>query len=381
LSERPPDEEEASMFSLEPSEEQRMIRETARSFAAERMRPVARACDEKGEILGDLLEAAWELGLVSAAIPEAYGGAGMERSAVTGALVMEELGWGDLSIAMAMMAPALFAYPLLSDGTEEQKQKYLPLVCGGSPARLTAALVEPVLQFDASSLAATAALRGGRYVLSGKKCFVPLGGSADVFLVYAALEGRPGYEHVGGFIVERGKKGLAIGQRERNMGLKALDTVELECDQVEVGEEAVLGGAKGCEFARIMSYSRVALCALAIGVARAANEYARDYAKERIAFGEPIAHKQAISFMIAEDYMDIEAARLLTWEAAWRLDTGRDAFKEAYLAKLFTDQMVVKATDNAVQTLGGHGYIREHPVELWLRNGRGFSAFEGMATV
>ncbi len=369
------------MFSLEPSEEQRMIKETARSFAVEKIRPLARSCDEKGDIPEELLTAAWELGLVHAVIPEAYGGSGMDRSAVSGALVMEELAWGDLSIALAMMAPALFAYPILTYGTDDQKKRYLPLVCHGARARCTAAVIEPLMQFDVSSLSCRLEPRGTGYVLSGKKCLVPMASDAQVYLVYASREGLPGYEHVVGLLVDRDKKGIQVHPRERYMGISALDTAQMTFDQVEISEEDILGGGQGCDFAKIMSYSRVALCALAVGVAKAANEYARDYAKERIAFGEPIAHKQAISFMIAEDYMDIEAARLLTWEAAWLLDTGRDAFKEAYLAKLFADQMVVKATDDAVQTLGGHGYIREHPVELWLRNGRGFSTFEGMATV
>ena len=369
------------MFSLEPSEEQRMIQDTAKSFAAEQMRSRYRDCDEKGELPDDLLNGAWELGLVSAVVPEAHGGTGMERSAVTGAMMAEELAWGDLAMTLAMTAPALFAYPILTVGTDEQKKKYLPLLCQLQPAKLTAAVMEPLVNFDLSGLTCTAKAKGKGFVLNGRKCFVPLGGKAEKILVYAAKDGKPGYENVGGFIVERGQKGLTVGERERNMGLAALHTVELELQDVEVGAEAVLGGDQGCDFARLMSYSRVALSAMALGVARAANEYALNYAKERVAFGEPIAHRQAISFMIADGFMELEAARLLIWEAAWRLDAGKDAFKEAYLAKLYTDQVVVKCTDDAVQTLGGHGYIREHPVELWLRNGRGFSTFEGLATV
>jgi alkylation response protein AidB-like acyl-CoA dehydrogenase len=241
--------------------------------------------------------------------------------------------------------------------------------------------MEPVMNFDLSTLACTARKKGSGYVLSGKKCLVPMASTAETFLIYAAIDGKRGYENVCGFVVQRGQHGLSVGEREKNMGLASLDTVALELSDVQVGGNAVLGGDKGCDFARLMSYSRVALCAMAVGVARAANEYARDYAKERIAFGEPIAHKQAISFMIAEGYIEIESARLLAMEAAWRLDAGLDAFKEAYLAKLFADQMVVRITDDAVQTLGGHGYIREHPVEMWLRNGRGFTTFEGMAMV
>lgn len=369
------------MFSLELSEEQRMIQDTAKSFAAEQLRPRARDCDEKGALPEDLLASAWELGLVSAVVPEELGGGGMKRSAVTGAIMLEELAWGDLALALAMTAPALFAYPVLTVGTEAQKKKYLPLLLETKPAPLTAAVIEPAISFDLSELACQAKKKGAGFLLSGKKCLVPLGSSAQSFLVYAAVDGKPGYENVAGFIVERGQKGLKIGGRERNMGLAGLDTVELELSEVEVGGDAVLAGGPSCDFAKLMSYSRVALGALAVGVARAAQEYALEYAKVRVAFGEPIAHRQAIAFMIADDYMEIESGRLLTWEAAWMLDAGKDAFKESYLAKLYTDQVVVKATDDAVQTLGGHGYIREHPVELWLRNGRGFSTFDGLATV
>jgi alkylation response protein AidB-like acyl-CoA dehydrogenase len=373
--------EEETMFSLEPSDEQRMIAETAEAFAAGQMRKIALECDEKREIPEALLNSAWELGLVSAVVPEEYGGAGMERSAVTGCLMLEELAYGDASMAMAMMAPALFTYPIITCGTEEQKKKYLPLLNEATPAKLTAAVMEPGIEPDLSELKCVAKKSGSGYVITGKKCFVPLGGSAEKFLVYAAIDGKPGYENVGAFIVEKGAKGLTVSEREQNMGLLALETVSLDLAEVEVDMDAVVGGDQGIDFAQLTSYSRVALNAMAIGLARAANEYARDYAKERHAFGEPIAHKQAIAFMVTDGYMEIEAARLLNLEAAWRLDQGLDSFKESYLAKLVADETVLKCTDDAVQTLGGHGYIREHPCAMWLCNARGFTTFEGMAIV
>ena len=369
------------MFSLTPSDEQKMIAETAGSFAREQVRPRAHEADEHGQIPADLLQAGWDLGLVGAVVPEAYGGAGMERAAVTGAMVAEELAFGDLAIALALLTPALFAYPVLSCGTDGQKAKYLPALNGPSPAALTAAVMEPTMNFDLSALATVAKKSGAGWTLDGKKCLVPLAATAERFLVYAAIDGQPGYENVGAFIVESGAAGLTVTERERWMGLGALPTAGLELAGVQVDAAARLGGDTGCDFGKLMSYARVALAAMAVGVARAANQYARDYAKERVAFGEPIAHKQAIAFMIAEDYMEIEATRLLVWEAAWRLDAGQDAFNAAYLAKLYADQMVLKAADDAVQTLGGHGYIREHPVELFLRNGRGFATFDGIAIV
>ncbi|HNY66493.1 MAG TPA: acyl-CoA dehydrogenase family protein [Deltaproteobacteria bacterium] len=369
------------MFNLEPSEEQKMLQDMTRSFASEQMRTVAHECDEACMLASGFLDRAWALGLVSAAVPAEYGGTGFERSAVAGALAAEELSWGDLSLALAMLSPALFTIPVLKWGTPEQKKALLPLACGDSHPHLTAAVMEPFMLFDPAGMRTAAVRANGSYVLNGRKCLVPLGGTAEKFIVYAARDGQKGYENVLGLVVDRAQPGLTIGGRERNMGISALDTVELELEDVTVGGDAVLGGEEGMDFKALVSASRVALCALAVGTARAANEYARQYALERNAFGEPIAHRQAISFMLAEDYMEIEGSRLLTWESAWRIDAGLDAFKEAYLAKLYIDQVVVKVTDDAVQTLGGHGYIREHPVERWLRNGRGFCCFEGLSIV
>lgn len=367
------------MFNLEPSEEQKMLQDMTRSFASEQMRPLAHDCDEGCETPHGILDMAWDLGLVTSSIPEECGGAGFERSAVSGVLAAEELAWGDLSMAMAVLAPSLVAYPVLMAGTESQKAAVLPAVCSRVP--MTAAVMEPIMYFDPERMTVQAARSNGSWVLDGRKCFVPMGSSAEKFLVYAAREGRKGYEGVAGFLVDRNQLGLTVGGRERNMGLNALDTVELELKDVRLDPEDMLGGEQGCDFRRLIAHSRVALCAMAVGVARAANEYARQYALERVAFGEPIAHRQAISFMIAEDFMEIEGARLLAWDAAWRLDSGLDAFRESALAKLYAEQTVVKATDDAVQTLGGHGYIREHPVERWMRDGRGFSCFEGLAIV
>src|SRR5579871_3323919 len=174
--------------------------------------------------------------------------------------------------------------------------------------------------------------------------------------------------------------GLSVGERERNMGLKGLATYEVALDGCRVGAEARLGGG-GADFARALDQSRIALAAMGVGVAHAAFDYARDYAKERKAFGVPIATKQAVAFMLADMAIEIDAARLLVWEAAWRLDRGEDARKESYLARNYVAAIALKVTDNAVQVLGGHGYIREHPVEMWLRNARGLSTFEGLATV
>jgi len=366
------------MVSFQPTEEQQLIRDTVAAFAREQIRPQAHEADESGQIPPAVIQQGWELGLVQSAIPDAYGGAGDTRSVVTGALIAEELAWGDLSIAMHLLAPRLVVYPVVEMGTEAQKQRILAAYTGTEFCAGTAAVMEPRFDFDLAALTATARPENGAYVLNGAKCYVPLAADAAHVLVYARLGERDGYESVGGFLVEKGTAGLAVAEREKNMGIKALATHELTLTDCRVPAANHLGGDAGCDFAKLMNYSRVGLAAMAVGVARAAFEYARDYAKERKAFGVAIAQKQAIAFMLAEMALEIDAARLLMWEAAWKLDRGQEATREAYLAKNYAANMVLKVADNAVQILGGHGYIREHPVELWLRNGRGFATFEGL---
>jgi alkylation response protein AidB-like acyl-CoA dehydrogenase len=232
-----------------------------------------------------------------------------------------------------------------------------------------------------TTLATRAEKSGSGYVLRGHKCFVPNGSDAEAFLVYAREGGDEGFEHVQAFIVPREAKGLTVSAKEKNMGVHALDSVELTLDAVSVPADARVGADKGIDFERVMSYARVAQSALALGVARAAYEHSIAYAKERKTFGKPIATRQAVAFMIADMRIELDAARLLVWEAAWQLDKGAKATKESYLAKLYTDKMVLEVTDDAVMVMGGHGFIRENPVERWLRNGRGFAAFEGLALV
>jgi len=364
------------MVSFSPSEEQQMIINMVKEFSTDHLRKAYRECDESGIIPPDLLDTAWEFGFISTSIPEECHGLGEERSSLTGALIAEELAWGDLSIAMHILCPSLVAIPLTEMGTDEQKNRYLPDFCGDKFKTSTAALIEPRYNFDPSGLSTTAKLNGGDYILNGEKCFVPLAADADLILVYASEDGK-----TQGFLVEKGTAGLEINDREKNMGIKALATYEVSLKDCRVPKENRLGGDEGCDFSRIMNCSRVALSAMSVGVARGSFEYARDYAKERYAFGEPIASRQTIAFMLAEMAIEIDAARLMVWEAAWKLDRGDDSTKEAALAKDYADDMVLSVTDRAVQILGGHGYIRDHPVELWLRNGRGFATFNGMAIV
>lgn len=365
------------MYSFEPNEEQQMLVDAVGKYAGNDLRPAAHDAEESRELPKKLISKGWELGLLQASVPEAYGGFG-ERSAVTSALAVEEMAFGDLAGALAVMTPSLFATPILLAGSEEQKQAYLPKIIEGEWQPYTAALIEFAFDFDPNDLRTTVKLSGTEYVLSGEKAFVPFAKDAEAMIVYASLDGQ-----TQGFIIPKNSAGLSIAdEREKLMGINALPLYRVKLDNVTVPSSSRLGGASGHDFELILASMRIASASAAVGVARASFEYSKDYAKERDAFGMKIAQKQAIAFMLAEMATEIEAIRLLIWEAAWMLDNGKeDAFKQAYLAFTGAADMAMMVTDRGVQILGGHGYIREHPVEMYMRNGRGFAMFTGLAIV
>ncbi|MDJ0850531.1 MAG: acyl-CoA dehydrogenase family protein [Myxococcota bacterium] len=362
------------MIDFAPSEEQELIVETVRQFARNEIRPHAREAGEARKLPGDVLAHAHELGLVANAVDEAFGGGG-ERSAVTGALVAEELAWGDLAIALAILSPALVALPIQDGGSDEQKSERLPRFTSDRFHPGSLALVEPRFDDDPFRPKTTATRDGDGYLLSGHKCFVPWLDGGDTVLVVAS-EG----DGTQAFLVPRDAAGLEV-EPEKNMGLDALPTVELRLDAVRVPASARLGGEAGVDLGALVHRSRVALSAMAVGVARAAFETARDYAKEREAFGAPIATKQAIAFKLADMAIEIDGARLLVWEAAWLLDQDEDAAHAAVLARQQASRVALEVTDGAVQVLGGHGYTREYLPEMQLRNARGFASFEALAMI
>ncbi len=364
------------MYSFEPSEEQQMLVDTIRRYAITDLRAKAHDADEEGEFPHKLIEKGWELGFLQASIPEQYGGFG-DRSAVTGVLAAEEMAFGDLAGALAVMAPGLFCMPIALAGSDPQKQAYIPEIVENQWQPYTAAFIEPHFDFDANQMRTIAQPDGDGYIIDGIKSYVPFAPDAQAMLVYANLDGGSQ-----GFIVRKAVEGLQIGDRQKLLGIDALPVYPVTLSGVRVAAADRLGGAGGHDFAQILDAKRVAMAGLALGVSRAAFEYARDYAKDREVFGVKVAQKQVVAFMLAEMATEIEAIRLLTWEAAWMLDQNKpDASKEAYLALLGAADMTMMVTDRAVQILGGHGYIREHPVELWTRNGRGFATFNGLAIV
>jgi acyl-CoA dehydrogenase len=363
------------MYSFEPTDEQKIIVDAARKLAVKEFRSRMRDADENSEPAPEWMQSGWELGLLPASISEKYGGYG-EHSALTWVLATEELAWGDLSATLSLTAPNLVALPVLLCGTEEQKQKMLPHFCAESYVYGSAALMEPRMDFDPNSPKTTATKKNGKYSLSGVKCNVPFAAESEWILAYASLEGK-----CEGFLIPKGTPGLIAKAREKNMGMKAFPLYSVELKECEIPCSQRLGGEAGCDFQLILSSSRVALSAMAVGVARAAYEFALDYAKNRKAFGEMIAQRQSIAFTLSDMITDIEAARMLVWEAAWRLDEKKDALQEAYYAMNFTSDMSLMVADRAVQILGGYGYIRDYPVELYLRNARGFGVMEGIAII
>lgn len=364
------------MYSFEPTEEQHMLIDTVSRFAHSNLRPISHDCDEEGKLPIDLIKKGWELGVLQASTPEIYGGFG-EHSSVTGVLAAEEMAWGDLSGALAVMSPGLFAVPILLAGSEEQKKEFLPPIVEGDWVPYTAAVLEPYHDYDPNELKTIAEIDGDMITITGDKTYVPYASDAQMMIVYATLQGK-----TQGFIIPGGMSGIQIGDRQNMLGINSLPVFSVKFDHVRIPVKNRLGGIEGHRFEPIMASMWLANAALALGVSKAALEYAIEYAKDREVFGMKVAQKQSIAFMLAEMATEIEAIRVLTWEAAWMLDAGKaDAYKEAYMAATGAGDMAMMVTDRAVQILGGHGYIREHPVEKWMREGRGFAILTGLAII
>jgi alkylation response protein AidB-like acyl-CoA dehydrogenase len=360
-------------------EDQKQIQDMMRKFAENELKPIQRDCDEEDKLPAELLQKVWELGFCPNIIPEAYGGYEMGRSALNAAIMVEELAAGDVSLTMGALSPLLMAIPVLEFGTEEQKAELLPKFCGEKFYPATAALMEKRITFEPTVLHTTVEMYQDTMILNGSKCMVPLADQAEQILVYATTAKGAGAGAIEAIIVDKNTPGVTIGEKEKNMGFKPLPLFPVTFKDVELPKSKRLGGDKGINFMRLLNLSRANLCAMAVGVSRASNEYAIKYAKERYAFGEPIASRQAVAWMLGESAIEVAGMRMLAWRTAWRLDRNEDATREAALAKIYCADKTMLVTDYGVQVLGGHGYIREHPVELYFRNGRGFDTMEGLA--
>jgi alkylation response protein AidB-like acyl-CoA dehydrogenase len=366
---------EELLFDLTLTDEQRMNRDTVQRFAAEEIRPQASKSDEERLAPAGYYQKTLELGLTLMPIPEALGGAGVDRSPLSNVLNVEDLAHGDLSLALGTVSPLAFANTLLDQGSEAQREKYLPQLCGDKFFAVTTALAEPRTTFEPTRPICTARPDSDCFVISGTKSLVPLGLDAEFILVVVNLEGAG----PAAFIVPGDSPGLTRTP-ELNMGLRPLQTATLEFDNVVVSSDALLGDGP-FDLKRFIDLSRIGVCGLAVGTCQAVLDYVTEYCNERIAFGEPITNRQSVAFMIADMAIELDAMRLMTWRAAARAEQGLDFHEQAYLAKVFCAEHAMKIGSDGVQLLGGHGFCREHPVEQWYRNLRAIAILEGVAAV
>ena len=361
------------MFDLTLTDEQRMNRETMQRFAAAEIRDLSRLVDNRESDAESFYPKTAELGLNLLQIPEALGGAGMTRSPVSNALILEDLAHGDLSLALGAVSPLGFANTVLDQGSDAQREKYLPLFCEGGFKAATTALLEPRATFEPTEPNTTAVKSGTGYALSGTKSMVPLGMSAELILVIAKHEDQT----PAAFIVEGNAEGLTR-TAEENMGLLGAQLATLTLDGVQVPAEAMLADF---DLQRFIDLSRLGICALAVGACQSVLDYAIPYCNERVAFGEPITNRQSVAFMIADMAIEIEGMRLMAWRAASRAERGEAFHEDAYLAKIFCAKHAIKIGTDGVQLLGGHGFTKEHPVEMWYRNLRAIDTLEGVASL
>ena len=360
------------LFDLGITEEQQMIRDSVKSFSTEVLRDRAEAADAEHKTDDDILASALELGLNFFAVPESLGGAATERSAVTNMLIAEDMAYGDMGQAVAILAPMGVANALTSWGTADQQSRYLPAFAGETPPKAAIAVTEPLPLFDPNELQTRAKKNGDTYVLNGTKSLVPLAAEAELFLVAAQTDDGPAV-----FIIEGGTEGLTCGE-DNGMGIRASGQRPLILENVKVPASNKLGNGD-FDYQKFIDLGTLAWCAMAVGTCQAVVDYVIPYVNERKAFGEPISHRQAVAFIIADMATELEGMRLLTYRAACRAEQGKSFQREAHLARTFTKEKAMQIGTDGVQLLGGHGFTHEYPVERWYRDLRAIGvAFGGL---
>jgi acyl-CoA dehydrogenase len=372
----------AAGVSFALTDEQKELRALARSFAEKEIRPKAAEYDEHATHPADIIEKAHELGLMNVHIPEEYGGTGLPG--FEGMLIGEELSWGCAGVAVSIVANTLGAAPVLIAGTEEQKRRWVaPLV--DEPLLCSFGLTEPDAGSDVARIKTTAERRGDEYVLNGSKTFISNAGHAAWTVVFAKTDASQGHKGLSAFVVPMDADGVTIEKHLDKMGQRATDTSAFALAGVRVPAADRLGEeGEGFKIAmQTLDFTRPGTAAGAVGVAQAAYEHAKAYAVERVTFDQPIAMHQGVNFLIADMATEIEAARLLTWQAAWMLDNGygRRATLYSSFAKRFAADTAMKVTTDAVQIFGGYGYIKEYPVEKLMRDAKLFQIYEGTSQI
>jgi len=357
----PPPGRTTDLFDLNITDEQQMIRDSVQGFARDVLREQAEQADAASHTSGDTQTQARELGLSFFAVPEALGGAANERSTVTSLLVAEDLAWGDMGQAVAILAPIGVANALTQWGSVQQQDKYLNAFAAEAAPLATIAVCENRPLFDPMVLHTSATRDGEHWILNGEKSLVPLAAEAELFLVAAATDDSPAV-----FIVEGGSKGLTIGDNPP-MGIRAAAARPLRLDNVRIPAENRLGG-DDFDYRAFIDLGTLAWCALAVGTAQAVLDYVVPYVNQRQAFGEPISRRQAVAFTVADMATELEAMRLLTWRAACRAEQGKPFQRETHLARTLTKDKAMRIGTDGVQLLGGHGFTHEYPVERWYRD-------------
>ena len=362
------------------TDEQKDMREMAHDFAEKEIRPVAWEYDKDGTWPQDIIDKAWELGLMNTHLPEEYGGPGLDY--LTGCVIEEEIGWGCSGIGTSLSCNGLATAPIILGGSEEIKKKYLGMLT--EEAKLASfCLTEPDAGSDVSGMRTTAVRKGNQWVINGTKCFITNGGYADYYTVYAKTDKEAGHRGISAFVVDRNLDGVTVDKKEDKLGQRASNTATISFNDVAIPEENLLAEEnKGFKLAMMtLDRTRPGVAAMAVGIARAAFEFARDYSKERVQFGVPIAMHQAIQFMIADMATKVEAGRLLVWQSAALLDQGKRNTLAASHAKRFAADSAMEIATDAVQVYGGYGFIKEYPVEKLMRDAKIMQLYEGTSQI
>src|SRR5215475_10857574 len=351
----------------------------AHDFAVKEIRPVAWDYDRDGTWPQEILEKAWELGLMNSHIEEQYGGPGV--SYLEGALIEEELSWGCSGIATSIGANGLATAPLSIGGSEELKKRYLGMLAE-APLFASFCLTEPDAGSDVSGMRTTAVRKGDKWVLNGSKCFITNGGYASFYTVYAKTDKEKGHRGISCFLVPKDDT-VTVDKKEDKMGQRASNTATITFNDTEIPLDHLIGEENhGFKLAMMtLDRTRPGVASMAVGIARAAFEFATNYSKERVQFGVPIAMHQAVAFMIADMATKVEAARLLVWNSAVLLDQGKRNTLAASHAKRFSADSAMEVATDAVQVYGGYGFIKEYPVEKLMRDAKIMQLYEGTSQI
>ncbi len=361
------------------TDEQKALQEMAHDFAAKEMRSVAWECDKEGAWPEDVLKKAFEIGLMNSHIAEEYGGPG--ASYLDGVLIEEEIGWGCSGIGTSLAANGLALAPLVLGGSEELKQRILGHVTS-EPIFASFCLTEPDAGSDVSGMRTSAVKKGDKYVLNGSKCFITNGSYASYFTVYAKTDKDAGHRGISAFLVPKDDT-ITVDKKEDKMGQRASDTATISFNDTEIPVGNLIGEEnKGFKLAMMtLDRTRPGVAAMAVGIARAAFEFATDYSKQRVQFGVPIAMHQAIQFMIADMATKVHLSRLATWQSAVLLDQGKRNTIESSHAKRFAADTAMEVTTDAVQVYGGYGFMKEYPVEKLMRDAKIMQLYEGTSQI